>query len=152
MLSTLTCEAGHMTDKPYPDPVQRGVAHERLSVFIGTWHAEGESYAAGHTTNDPRGSVEQWVSDETYAWLPIHDAAKSDVGETSRDLARCVGRCASTGHGGIENRTVFPVSRPGQRNGSRALVPPAPTYPERRKNQCQSKPAMPRNAARHTII
>ena len=51
-------------------PVQRGVAHERLSVFIGKWHAEGDSYAAGQTKNDPRGSVEKWISDETYVWLP----------------------------------------------------------------------------------
>ena len=33
---------------------------------------------------------------------------------------------ASTGRGGIGNRMVFPVSRLGRRNGSRALVPPAP--------------------------
>jgi ketosteroid isomerase-like protein len=45
-------------------------SHERLQVFIGTWHAEGESYAVGQTKQDPRGSIEKWVSDETYAWLP----------------------------------------------------------------------------------
>ena len=52
------------------DAPQRGAAHDHLSVFIGTWHAEGDSYAAGQKKNDPRGSVEKWISDETYAWLP----------------------------------------------------------------------------------
>ena len=60
-----------MTDKASAI-ILRGAAHERLSVFIGIWHAEGESYAVGQTTNDPRGSVEKWISDETYAWLPGH--------------------------------------------------------------------------------
>jgi len=36
------------------------------------------------------------------------------------------GRDASTGHGGRGNRRVFPVSQSGQRNGSRALIPPVP--------------------------
>ena len=58
------------TDKPVALPAQRSAAHEQLSVFIGTWHAEGGSYAAGQKKKDPRGSVETWVSDETYSWLP----------------------------------------------------------------------------------
>lgn len=49
---------------------KRGAAHEHLNVFIGKWHAEGQSYAAGQTTAALRGSVEKWVSDETYEWLP----------------------------------------------------------------------------------
>jgi Protein of unknown function (DUF1579) len=59
-----------MTDKPIAKPAKPGAAHEHLSVFIGTWHAEGESYAVGQTKKNPRGSVEKWLSDETYAWLP----------------------------------------------------------------------------------
>ena len=46
------------------------LAHEHLKVFIGRWHAEGESYAVGQTKIDPRGSIEKWDSDETYEWLP----------------------------------------------------------------------------------
>ncbi len=50
----------------------RGVAHDRFSVWVGDWHAEGESYASGQVESDPRGSVETWVSDESIAWLPGH--------------------------------------------------------------------------------
>ncbi len=50
--------------------VAAGAAYERLSVFIGQWHAEGKSYAVGQTKSDPRGSVEKWISDENYEWLP----------------------------------------------------------------------------------
>jgi hypothetical protein len=57
-----------MSDKPsIPD-----AAHQKLKVFIGKWHAEGESYAAGQTKNDTRGYVEKWISDELYEWLPGH--------------------------------------------------------------------------------
>ncbi len=49
---------------------KRSAAHEHLSVFIGKWHAEGESYAAGPSKENPRGSVETSISDETYEWLP----------------------------------------------------------------------------------
>lgn len=59
-----------MTDKTTAKPAKRGAPHERLSVFIGKWHAEGQSYAVGQTKQDPRGSVEKWISDETYEWLP----------------------------------------------------------------------------------
>ena len=48
----------------------RGQAHDRLGVWVGTWHAEGESYAAGQSKANPRGSVEKWVSDETIEWIP----------------------------------------------------------------------------------
>ena len=49
---------------------QRGAEHERLSVFLGKWHAEGESYAAGQSKDNPRSAVEKWSSDETFEWLP----------------------------------------------------------------------------------
>ena len=44
--------------------------HERLGVFIGKWHAEGTSYAAGQTKQNPRAATEKWLSDETFEWLP----------------------------------------------------------------------------------
>ncbi len=59
-----------MTDKSVAKPAERGAAHEHLSVFIGKWHAEGESFAAGQTKKDPRGAIEKWISEETYEWLP----------------------------------------------------------------------------------
>ena len=59
-----------MTDNIKAKPAKPGLAHEKLNVFIGKWHAEGESYAVGQTKKDPRGAVEKWVSDETYEWLP----------------------------------------------------------------------------------
>ena len=49
---------------------KRSAEHERLGVFLGSWHAEGDSFAAGQTKENPRGLVEKWVSDETFEWLP----------------------------------------------------------------------------------
>ncbi len=48
----------------------RAAPHECLQVFIGKWHAEGHSYATGQTKQNPRGTKEKWLSDETYEWLP----------------------------------------------------------------------------------
>ena len=48
----------------------RGGEHEHLKVFLGKWHAEGDSFAAGQSKKNPRGAVEKWVSDETVEWLP----------------------------------------------------------------------------------
>lgn len=47
----------------------RGLQHDKLSVFIGKWHAEGHSYAAGQTPNEPRLKAETWTSDETFEWI-----------------------------------------------------------------------------------
>ncbi len=59
-----------MTYKATDQPSKSSAAHQYMNVFIGKWHAEGESYAVGQTKKEPRGSVEKWVSDETYDWLP----------------------------------------------------------------------------------
>lgn len=48
----------------------RGAPHAHLGIFVGKWRAEGESFAVGQTKKTPRGSVQKWVSDETYDWLP----------------------------------------------------------------------------------
>jgi Protein of unknown function (DUF1579) len=48
----------------------RAAPHERLEIFVGKWHAEGKSYAAGQTKQNPRGATEKWLSDETFKWLP----------------------------------------------------------------------------------
>ena len=57
------------TSVPKP-PAEPGAAHRRLEVFVGTWHCEGESFAEGQATDDPRASALPWISDETYEWLP----------------------------------------------------------------------------------
>lgn len=49
---------------------ERGAAHERLGVFVGKWHAEGDSFAAGQKKDNPRAAIEKWISDETVEWLP----------------------------------------------------------------------------------
>ena len=53
-----------------PESPIRGAEYDRLEVFVGKWHAEGDSYAAGQKKDDPRGVVEKWVSNETCDWLP----------------------------------------------------------------------------------
>jgi hypothetical protein len=47
-----------------------GSAHDALSVLIGEWRAEGDSFAARQTIQNPRGTTEKWLSDETFEWLP----------------------------------------------------------------------------------
>ena len=47
----------------------RGTQHEKLSVFIGKWHDEGQLYAAGQTREDPRAKGGTWTSDETFEWI-----------------------------------------------------------------------------------
>jgi hypothetical protein len=59
-----------MADTNEPIHPERGDAHRRLDVFIGTWHTEGTSFTDGQTPDDPRASGVPWTSDETYEWLP----------------------------------------------------------------------------------
>lgn len=46
----------------YGTPPVHGPEDERLGVFAGKWHSEGQSYGNGKT--------EPWVSDEVTEWLP----------------------------------------------------------------------------------
>ena len=46
-----------MADNYGPPPVQ-SPEHERLGSFIGTWHAEGQSYGQNQDRKDPRGGSE----------------------------------------------------------------------------------------------
>jgi hypothetical protein len=59
-----------MASKAEAKTPERGAEHEQLHVFLGKWHAEGESYATGQSTKNPRAAVEKWVSEESYEWLP----------------------------------------------------------------------------------
>jgi Protein of unknown function (DUF1579) len=59
-----------MTEQLTTKTPKRAAAHERLQVFIGNWYAEGDSYAVGQTQDNPRGAIQNWVSDETFEWLP----------------------------------------------------------------------------------
>ncbi len=45
-------------------------ALKNLDVFVGKWHAEGESYAEGEPGAALIDSTAKWVSDETFEWLP----------------------------------------------------------------------------------
>ena len=45
-------------------------ALKKLDVFIGKWHAEGQSYAEGQQKDNPLASAVPWTSDESYKWLP----------------------------------------------------------------------------------
>lgn len=54
-----------MPDLPTPTKVQ-----QRLDVFVGRWHAVGESYAEAQRPEEPRRSALPWTSDESYEWLP----------------------------------------------------------------------------------
>jgi hypothetical protein len=40
-----------------------------LNVFVGSWHAEGNSYGDGQSEDDPFASSEQWTSNESYEWM-----------------------------------------------------------------------------------
>lgn len=46
------------------------VALKKLGVFIGKWHAEGQSYGNGQHNDKPYLSAVPWISDESYEWLP----------------------------------------------------------------------------------
>lgn len=52
----------------YGPPPVHGPEHERLGVFVGKWHAEGQSYGRNQDRNDPRANAEPWVSDEVTEW------------------------------------------------------------------------------------
>ena len=45
-------------------------ARGRLAAFVGTWRAEGRSFAHGQQPQDPRASAVPWTSEESYEWLP----------------------------------------------------------------------------------
>ena len=59
-----------MTNCDVSGAPKRGSEHERLDLFVGKWHAEGDSYADGQSRANPHGSAAKWTSDETYEWLP----------------------------------------------------------------------------------
>jgi len=59
-----------MADNPTPVITQPRAAHRRLDMFVGTWHAEGESYADGQPADNPRASTVRWTSEKSYEWLP----------------------------------------------------------------------------------
>lgn len=44
-------------------------ALKKLDVFIGKWHAEGQSYGNAQEKDNPHTSVVPWISEESYEWL-----------------------------------------------------------------------------------
>jgi hypothetical protein len=50
-------------------PPKRGAQHEKLSVFLGRWRAEGQSYPSPKQPgDDPRSAAEPWVSTHVGRW------------------------------------------------------------------------------------
>ena len=55
----------------YGPPPMRGPKHEPLAAFVGTWHAEGQSYGGQEQDpTDPRSHAAAWISDEVTVWHP----------------------------------------------------------------------------------
>lgn len=50
--------------------IDQQTALKKLDVFIGKWHAEGQSYGDGQQKNNPYASAVPWISYESYEWLP----------------------------------------------------------------------------------
>ncbi len=50
-------------------PPVRGIAHDALSVFLGTWRAEGRSFGGTDQSGaDPKANGVAWVSTHTARW------------------------------------------------------------------------------------
>jgi hypothetical protein len=50
-------------------PPMRDNRHEALTIFLGRWRAEGQSYGGTKQTSDnPRGAAEPWVSTHNGTW------------------------------------------------------------------------------------
>ncbi len=50
-------------------PPSRGKQHEALVVFLGQWHAEGQSYGSpDQPEDDPKSTAESWVSTHVGRW------------------------------------------------------------------------------------
>ena len=56
----------NLNNSKQPD---RQLSLKKLDVFIGKWHAEGQSYADGQQKDKPYSSAVPWTSDESYEWL-----------------------------------------------------------------------------------
>lgn len=55
----------------YGPPPKRGAEHERLAVWVGRWHAEGQSYGGpNQNPSSPKADATKWESDETTVWHP----------------------------------------------------------------------------------
>jgi hypothetical protein len=55
-----------MTSSDNETPATRGVQHDALAVFLGTWRAEGKSYGSPRQPDgDPKSAAEPWVSTHT---------------------------------------------------------------------------------------
>ena len=58
-----------MARSNYDSPPKRGTKHDALSVFLGRWWAEGESYGSSkQPADEPRSKAVPWVSTHTGRW------------------------------------------------------------------------------------
>ncbi|MGV8877766.1 MAG: hypothetical protein ACOH2A_01915 [Sphingobacteriaceae bacterium] len=58
------------SDRDNSRQINQQAALKKLEVFIGKWHAEGQSYAIGQQKENQHQSAVSWISDESYEWLP----------------------------------------------------------------------------------
>lgn len=90
-----------MGDNYGPPPV-RGPEHERLSVFIGKWHAEGQSFGNQQNRQRPREHAQRWISEETTVWHPgrffVLQHEEATVGSRSLITDAVLGYDAQSGH------------------------------------------------------
>ena len=80
---------------------KRGEQHAALAVFLGSWEAEGKSYAKSTEFDDPKGAAESWVSTHTAKWhngdfFLIQDE-RAIVGGEPLDTLSILGVDAQTG-------------------------------------------------------
>ncbi len=60
-----TIQMSEDNNSPIPSPAPE---LNRLNVFVGNWHAEGNSYS-NHSEDNSYSSAQKWISDESYAWM-----------------------------------------------------------------------------------
>lgn len=81
---------------------KRGDLHEALAVFLGRWHAEGNSYGSpNQPADDPKSAAEPWISSHTGTWhtgeyFLIQDE-RATTGSSTLDTLSVMGVDATTG-------------------------------------------------------
>lgn len=92
-----------MTESDNKAPPKHGHEHDRLSVFLGDWRAEGKSYGGpDQAMDDPKSKAEPWTSAHTGRWhtgefFLIQDE-KAVIGFNPFDTISFMGVDAGTGH------------------------------------------------------
>ncbi len=83
-------------------PPARGDQHEALSVFLGQWRAEGDSYGSpNQPEDDPKSAPEPWVSTHVGRWHTggffLVEEERARIGGRPFDTLSVMGVDAETG-------------------------------------------------------